>query len=147
MTDIGTERDDQQVGEGQPGEHHRDSPRFLSFVGKPAGYHGAYAEEGPMGQTCQQPHHQEGVVTGGDSGQSIEQGKNAHEGEQDLFWAKVAADGYQQRRAYHYAGGICRNKVTCRGNTDLEIFCDVGQKPHHNKFRSADAKTAQCEGN
>ncbi len=146
LAEPGAQRDAEDGGDGQAGEHQGDGRGAALGRHQAGGDHRADAEEGAVGEGGQHPRgHQRGVVRCQGTGQ-VAEGEDHHQPQQRAALRPARGEGGEQRRAEHHAQGVAGDQQAGSGDRHAEVLADLQQQSHDHEFGNADAKGTGGQG-
>ncbi len=150
LPDVRAERDADDVGDGESGEHGGDGAGLLARGHQFGGDDGADAEERAVGERGDHPAGEHRPEGGGGGGQHVADHEQAHQQHQHPLAADLGAEHGEQRRAEDHAEGVAGDQQARGRDGDAVVGGDLGQQAHDHEFGGADAEGAdgqseQCE--
>jgi hypothetical protein len=117
----------------------------VSPVGHALGHDGAHAEESPVRQARDEPHGEQGPISGRQGGADVARDNHGHQDQQDLLQGTPAGDEHDGRGADADAQRIGRNQVSRHRDRHAQLPGDVGQNTHHHEFGHAERQRAESQ--
>ncbi len=145
LAEPGAEGNAEDVGDGQPGEHHGDGGRLLVGRNEAGRDNRADAEEGAVGECGQHPRRHQRPVVRRKRARRVADGEDRHQHQQRGFARPAAGGDGHDRRTEHDTEGVTGNQKARCGDRNAEIGADLDQQAHDDEFSDADSKGAGGE--
>ncbi len=146
LTNPGAERYAGHQRYGKAAEHDGDGARRLLFGDQAGGNGAAHREEDPVRQSGEDAGDDQALVTRCLPGQQVAGGKECHQSHQQPLARHLAGERREHGGADGHPKGIEADQQARRGERDIELLGDGGDKPHDHKFGGADRKGTQGKG-
>ncbi len=146
LSDEGAERDADDVGHGQPGEHHGDRAGLLLGGDELGGDDRADAEERAVGERGDDAAGEHDAEGGGECGEHVARDEEAHEQHQHALAGDAGAEHGHEGGAQDDAEGVAGDEEARGGDRDAVVGGDLGEQAHDHEFGGADPEGPDGEG-
>jgi hypothetical protein len=146
LADEGAQRDPDDVGDREAGEHQRQRPALLARGGDGPGDDRAGAEERAVHEAGEEPGRDERPERRRQRGGHVAHDEQHHEPDQHAPARQRVGQGGQGGRPDDDPEGVRRDQPAGRRDRDAEGRGHLGQQPHGDELGRADAEGADGEG-
>lgn len=146
LSDVGAERDADDIGDREAGEHHGDGPGLLLRGDQIGRDHRADAEEGTVREGGDHPPGEHDAEDGGEGGHQVADDEEPHQEHQHPLTGDPGAQQGHQRGAEDDPERVAGHQEACGRDRDLEVRGNLGEQPHDHELGRPDPECPDGQG-